>query len=143
MSRPEFRFSYSVRVRFNETDPHGIVYYANYNIYTDCGMREYLRTIGVLDALEHSGEPAEFRLVTQKFEYLRSAHFDELLDVCIRSAAIGKTSITYAFEIYKADECVTSGTQVWVHFSSATGKPAPLPPDLTQKLQAFEHGRVR
>ena len=44
--RPPFRFSYSTRVGFDETDAQGIVYYGRYMPYFDRARVEYLRDLG-------------------------------------------------------------------------------------------------
>ena len=36
-------FSHRLRVRFNECDPQGVVFYANYLMYVDVAMTEFWR----------------------------------------------------------------------------------------------------
>ena len=46
MSRDEFNYFYSFRVRYSEIDAQGIVFNAHYLTYFDSAMTEYLRNLG-------------------------------------------------------------------------------------------------
>ena len=46
MKKNTFSFIYSLRVRYSEVDPQGIVFNAHYLTYFDCAITEYYRKIG-------------------------------------------------------------------------------------------------
>src|SRR6476620_11902522 len=98
--KPPFKFSSLTRVGFSDTDAQGIVYYGRYYPYIDLARVEYLRMLGLLGM--EVGEPGvEFVMRAGTIEYHAPAVFDDELEVWIRIARIGRTSMTYEFAVYR------------------------------------------
>jgi acyl-CoA thioester hydrolase len=97
--KPPFRYAAYTRVGFSETDAQGVVYYGRYMPYFDLARTEYHR---------HLGRPwlddVDFAMRATTIEYLAPARFDDLLEVFVRVARIGTTSITYDHAAYRIDE---------------------------------------
>jgi acyl-CoA thioester hydrolase len=94
-ARPPFRFSFLTRVGFDETDAQGVVYYGRYMPYFDRARVEYLRHLGLLTA---GSGVTEFVMRAQHVEYHAPARFDDQLEVFVRVAKIGRTSMRWQFE---------------------------------------------
>ena len=90
--------------------------------------------------MERRGE--DYHTVKTLVEYYAPIRFDDEIEVGVRPARIGRSSLTLGLEIYfkGQDECLASGEVVWVNTNQATYRAAPLPPELVEKLQAFEGG---
>jgi acyl-CoA thioester hydrolase len=58
-------------------------------------------------------------------EFLKVLVFEDEIEVRIRPERLGKSSITWSFEITRDDEVCVRGTLVAVHVD-AVGRPAPL-----------------
>ncbi|HEX3056613.1 MAG TPA: thioesterase family protein [Gaiellaceae bacterium] len=124
----EYAFSARTRVGFSDTDAQGVVYYGRYNPYFDLARVEYLRSLGLL----HGGE---FVMRANDVEYFAPARFDDELDIHVRVARIGTTSITYEFAAYLADGTLAvTAHQTLVNIDSATRRPVPVPDDFREKL---------
>jgi acyl-CoA thioester hydrolase len=124
----EYAFSTRTRVGFSDTDAQGVVYYGRYNPYFDLARVEYLRSLGLL----HGGE---FVMRANDVEYFAPARFDDELDIHVRVARIGTTSITYEFAAYLADGTLAvTAHQTLVNIDSATRRPVPVPDDFREKL---------
>ena len=124
----EYAFSTRTRVGFSDTDAQGVVYYGRYNPYFDLARVEYLRSLGLL----HGGE---FVMRANAVEYFAPARFDDELDIHVRVARIGTTSITYEFAAYLADGTLAvTAHQTLVNIDSATRRPVPVPDDYREKL---------
>jgi len=124
----EYAFSARTRVGFSDTDAQGVVYYGRYNPYFDLARVEYLRSLGLL----HGGE---FVMRANDVEYFAPARFDDELDIHVRVARIGTTSITYEFAAYLADGTLAvTAHQTLVNIDSATRRPVPVPDDYREKL---------
>jgi len=124
----EYAFSARTRVGFSDTDAQGVVYYGRYNTYFDLARVEYLRSLGLL----HGGE---FVMRANDVEYFAPARFDDELDIHVRVARIGTTSITYEFAAYLADGTLAvTAHQTLVNIDSATRRPVPVPDDYREKL---------
>src|SRR5207245_7449788 len=90
-----------VRVGFSDTDAQGIVYYGRYLPYFDRARVEYHRSLGLL-GLEVGKEGNEFVMRALTVEYHAPAVFDDLIEVYVRMARIGRTSATY--ELARSEE---------------------------------------
>jgi acyl-CoA thioester hydrolase len=124
----EYAFSARTRVGFSDTDAQGVVYYGRYNPYFDLARVEYLRSLELL----HGGE---FVMRANDVEYFAPARFDDELDIHVRVARIGTTSITYEFAAYLADGTLAvTAHQTLVNIDSATRRPVPVPDDFREKL---------
>ena len=136
--RSDFRHLHSLRVRWAEVDPQGIVFNGNYLTYADVGITEYFRAIGVAFPGELAADGAEFFAVKTLLNYLAPAHFDDALDVGIRVSRLGRSSITFSLGIWRADTALTSGEIVYVLAETASRKSRPLPEWLRDKVRTTE-----
>jgi acyl-CoA thioester hydrolase len=120
----EYAFSARTRVGFSDTDAQGIVYYGRYNPYFDFARVEYLRALGFLNR-DLGGE---FVMRANDVEYFAPAHFDDELEIHIRVARIGRTSITYEFAAYKVPEqtLLVTAHQTLVFIDRDTRRPIPI-----------------
>src|SRR5581483_8292653 len=88
------------RVAFSDTDAQGVVYDGRYNPYFDLARAEYLRSLGLL----HVVGTGEFVMRANDVEYFAPARFDDELEIHVRVARIGQTSMTFEFAALKLPE---------------------------------------
>jgi acyl-CoA thioester hydrolase len=137
--RANFRFSARARVGFSDTDAQGIVYYGRYLPYFDLARVEYHRSLGLLGMdIGEAGEEFVMRACT--IEYHAPAVFDDLLEVCIRLARIGRTSVTYEGAVYRVadDVLMVTATQTLVLVDLDERRPVPIPDSYRERIRAFE-----
>jgi acyl-CoA thioester hydrolase len=133
--RPPFKYSALARVWFSDTDAQGIVYYGRYLPYFDHARVEYHRHLGSLDVGEN-----EFVMRASTVEYHAPARFDDLLEVFVRMARIGRTSVTYECAAYRVEDdalMVTAG-QTLVLVDVAERRAAAIPDAVRERMRAFE-----
>jgi acyl-CoA thioester hydrolase len=137
--RPPFKFSAQTRVGFSDTDAQGIVYYGRYLPYFDLARVEYHRNLGLL-GMDIGEEGEEFVMRALSIEYLAPAVFDDLIEVYVRMARIGRTSVTYEFAAYRArdDELLVTASQTLVLVDLDERKPVPIPDAYKEAIRAFE-----
>lgn len=138
MPRTDFVCAPALRVRWAEVDMQKIVFNGHYLTYIDTAIAEYWREIGLpypAGYVERYGTDIYLRKAT--LEYLGSARYDELLTVCCRVARLGRSSMTFAFEIYRDAEVLISAELVYVNADSSM-KAAPLPEDLRERVRKYE-----
>jgi acyl-CoA thioester hydrolase len=135
--RPPFRFAAQTRVGFSDTDAQGIVYYGRYLPYFDLARVEYHRHLGL--ATDQLGGN-EFVMRALSVEYHAPAAFDDLIEVYVRLARIGRTSATYEFAAYRAedDALMVTATQTLVLIDLQERKACPIPERFIETVQAFE-----
>jgi acyl-CoA thioester hydrolase len=95
-----YAFSVRTRVAFSDTDAQGVVYYGRYNPYFDLARAEWLRSLGLL----HRDTFGEFVMRANDVEYFAPARFDDELEIRVRVAKVGRTSMTFEFAAYKVPE---------------------------------------
>lgn len=121
----QYAFSTRTRVGFSDTDAQSVVYYGRYNPFFDLARTEYLRTLGLL----HCEVGGEFVMRANDVEYFAPASFDDELEIHIRVARIGRTSMTYEFAAYKVPEqtLLVTAHQTLVFIDRDTRRPIPIP----------------
>jgi acyl-CoA thioester hydrolase len=138
MARTDYRLLHTLRVRWAEVDRQGIVFNGHYLTYFDIGVTEYWRAIGYPypDGLAEHG--TDLYVVKATVEYHTSAVYDDLIDIGMRCARIGRSSMQFLPEICRGDELLVSGELVYVNANPVTKKPAPVPYFLREAIRAFE-----
>ena len=129
-------FRFGLRVRYAEVDYQGIVYNAHYLTYFDVAIHEFFRALPYdYTAVRHE-TGTDFNIVRAVVEFRKPLRFDEAFEVEVRLARIGRTSLTFAPEIWVAGEIEprATGELVWVHADQATQRAAPLPDALRRLL---------
>jgi acyl-CoA thioester hydrolase len=137
--KSDFRYHHTLRVRFAETDMQAIVFNGNYLIYYDVAWTEYFRALGFnYDELRALG--ADMVLARTTMEFKAAARFDDVLEIWTRVAALGNTSLTLEFEIYRAgDEAlVNRASSLYVCVDPATLRPGRVPDALRARISEFE-----
>jgi acyl-CoA thioester hydrolase len=135
--KPPFKYAAHTRVGFSDTDAQGIVYYGRYVTYFDLARVEYHRHLGLTSAQLDGNE---FVMRAMTVEYHAPAVFDDLLEIFVRLARIGRTSATYEFAAYRADDdmLMVTATQTLVLVDLEERKACPIPDTYIQAVQAFE-----
>ena len=132
-----FKYAARTRVGFSDTDAQGIVYYGRYVPYFDVARVEYHRHLGLSSELLAGNE---FVMRAMHVEYHAPAVFDDLLEIFVRLARIGRTSATYEFAAYReADEVLmVTATQTLVLVDLDERKACEIPETFVEKVRAFE-----
>lgn len=138
MPRADFVCAPRLRVRWAEVDMQKIVFNAHYLTYLDTAIAEYWREIDLPyphGYVERYGSDIFLRKAT--VEYLGPARYDDELTVCCRVAKLGRSSMTFHFEIYRAADLLISAELVYVN-ADASMKAVPLPDDVRERVSRYE-----
>ena len=138
MAKEDFKCVHRLRVRWAEVDMQKVVFNGHYLTYIDTTIAEHWRALGVEypdGYVKTYGNDIFLRKAT--VDYLGSAHYDEELAVYCRVARLGRSSMTYAFEIVR-DELLITAELVYVNVDIKTLKPAPLPEELRARVRSYE-----
>jgi acyl-CoA thioester hydrolase len=143
-AKPPFKFSAQTRVGFSDTDAQGIVYYGRYLPYFDLARVEYHRNLGLL-GMEIGEEGQEFVMRALAVDYHAPAVFDDLIEVYVRLARIGRTSATYDLAAYRArdDLLMVTAQQTLVLVDLEERKAMPIPNAYKDAIRAFEGDDVQ
>jgi acyl-CoA thioester hydrolase len=134
--KPPFKYASFTRVGFSDTDAQGIVYYGRYLPYFDAARVEYHRHLGLL---ETSRGEHEFVMRANTIEYLAPARFDDLIEVFIRVARIGRTSVGYELAAYREDDVLmVTAQQALVLVDLDERRARAIPDAYREQIGAFE-----
>jgi acyl-CoA thioester hydrolase len=136
-------FTYYLRVRYGECDAQKVVFNSRYSDYVDVAVNEFVRAIGVSDALIDG--PLDFQLVKQTIEWKAPARFDQVLALSVAAERLGTTSFTLRTEFRIAgepDRIIATVETIYVLVDAATLQKTPLPDRLRAALREGGRGRV-
>jgi len=144
MPKQDFACTSRLRVRWAEVDMQKIVFNGHYLTYIDTAVAEYWREIGLPyphGYVDRYGNDLYLRKAT--VEYLGSARYDDVLAVLSRVSRLGRTSMTFAFEIHRDEpgasaSPLVSAELVYVNADPATMKAAVLPQDVRERVLRYE-----
>jgi acyl-CoA thioester hydrolase len=144
MARSDFRFHDTKRVRYAEIDAQAVVFNSRYLEYFDIGITEYWRAVGVYDRWTALESP-EFHVARAEVDYKAPILLDEEIDICVRCSRVGRSSMTFLFELHGAgrDDLRATGLEVSVHVEEARGATAPVPDEFVNLFEAFEGRTLR
>jgi acyl-CoA thioester hydrolase len=144
MVRTEFGFFFPLRVRYAEVDQQGVVFNANYLTYFDTAITEYFRALpyDLMGEAKASGD--DFHTVRCVVEYKAPLRFDDELEIGVRAARLGKSSLNLFQSIFPlgADRLLATGEVVWVNTNQISHKSTPIPDRLRRLLRSREGDRL-
>jgi acyl-CoA thioester hydrolase len=119
-----------------------IVFNGNYLNYFDVAFTEYWRATGLPDVLAQAESGLEMFARKATIEYHAPARFDDVLDIGVCCAELGRSSMRFVLEIYQADDLLVSGEMTYVYADSRIRKSEPVPAAWRAQLTAFEQKRA-
>jgi len=138
MQITDFSFIHSLRVRWSEVDMQGVVFNGHYLTYFDVAFVEYWRATGLPGIPQQAGQGVEMFVRKATLEYLAPVHFDDELELGVRCAALGTTSLRFAIGIFRAGQHLVSGELVYVVADTQLRKAVPVPDAWRSVLIDFE-----
>ncbi|ROZ61579.1 YbgC/FadM family acyl-CoA thioesterase [Ramlibacter sp. WS9] len=140
MNRKDFRFFHRLRVRWAEVDMQKIVFNAHYLMYFDTAVTDYWRALALpyVEAMHLLGGDLYVKKATVEFN--ASARMDDRLDIGMKCARIGNSSMTFVGAIFRGDELLITGELIYVFADPATQSSQAVPQPLRDVLTGFEAG---
>ncbi len=114
------------RVRYEETDQMGVVYYANYLTWFEVARTEFFRDQGVdyrkLEEKDNIYLPA----INASCKYMAPLRYDDIAVVTVKLANVGASRISFEYTVKKEEKVTTTGMTEHV-FVNAKGVPIKIP----------------
>jgi acyl-CoA thioester hydrolase len=129
-------FQHSLRVRYSECDPQGVVFNANYVAYFDVIITELWReALGRYQDLVESG--IDMVVAEVNVRYLGSAAFDDVVDFAARVTRLGETAISTRIDASTGGAPVVEGRMRHVFIDAATKEKRPMPGHVRDAFGAY------
>src|SRR5689334_18132321 len=138
--RADFRFFHRLRVRWAEVDMQKIVFNAHYLMYFDTAVADYWRALAM--PYEEAMHQLQGDLYVKKatVEFHASARMDDRLDVGLKCARIGNSSMQFLGAIFRGEDLLITCELVYVFADPATQTSRPVPARLREMLAGYEAG---
>ena len=122
-----------ITTRWHDNDIYGHVNNVTYYSYFDSAVNAYLIEVGGLDI--HNGEVVGF-VVSSSCDYFASIAFPERIEIGLRVAKLGNSSVEYQLAVFKQgeNEACAAGRFVHVFVDRQSNRPLPIPERLRAAL---------
>lgn len=140
MNRQDFRFFHRLRVRWAEVDMQKIVFNGHYLMYFDTAVGDYWRALALPYEATMAQLGGDLYVKKAGVEYHASARYDDQLDIGMKCARIGNSSLVFQAAIFRGDALLVTGELVYVYANPTTQTSQPVPDSLRQTMTGFEAG---
>ncbi|MBU3719807.1 MAG: acyl-CoA thioesterase [Burkholderiaceae bacterium] len=125
-----------VSTRWSDNDVYGHVNNVVYYSYFDTAVNEYLIAQGVLD-IENS--PVVGLVIETRCQYFSSIKFPDRIQIGMRVAKIGNSSVQYELGVFANDQTEVSalGHFVHVYVDRQTNRPISIPDNFRKVLSGL------
>lgn len=134
--RADYRHFQPITTRWHDNDIYGHVNNVTYYSFFDSAVNTYLIERGGLDI--HDGSVVGF-VVSSSCDYFASIAYPDLIEVSLRVAKLGNSSVQYELAVFKVgeDEACAAGRFVHVFVDRASNLPVSIPDILREALQVL------
>jgi acyl-CoA thioester hydrolase len=131
--RSDYPYLQSITTRWHDNDIYGHVNNVTYYSFFDSAVNTYLIEQGGLDI--HEGEVVGF-VVSSACDYFASLAFPDRIEVGLRVATLGNSSVQYELAVFKegVEEACAAGRFVHVFVDRQSNRPVVIPPQLRNAL---------
>lgn len=133
------KFTWPVRIYYEDTDTGGIVYYANYLKFFERARTEWLRTAGVNQQALVQSHGVIFVVKSTAVDYHAPAKLDDELKLTVMVERLGHASIQFLQEAWRIDETqellLASGRVTVACVNAESFRPCVIPKEISMKLK--------
>jgi acyl-CoA thioester hydrolase len=129
------KFIWPIRVYYEDTDAGGVVFYANYLKFFERARTEMLRAMGYEQDELIANEGIIFVVRSVQVEYLRSARFNEQIQVSAEVTFAKKASLTFEQLITRGDDVLCTSVIRIACLDAKTMRPKAIPENLLELLK--------
>jgi acyl-CoA thioester hydrolase len=128
-------FRHRLRVRYNECDPQGVVFNANYLTYFDLTMTELWRELGGYQAMVEAG--VDMVVAEARVRYRSPLRFDEVFECEATVTKLGETSMSAGIALLRDGVPAADGELRYVFIETGGGTKQPIPKAIRDRLSAY------
>ncbi len=127
-------FTHTIRVRFGECDPQGVVFNANWLAYFDVVITELWRE-RVYDYSDMLASGTDMVVAEAGLRFLGAAGFDDEVEFEVRVTRVGNTAVSTAISAAVEGRPVVEGTMRHVFIDPATKAKKEMPAPVRERLE--------
>ncbi len=128
-----------IRVRFGETDPYGVAYFAAVLDYFKRGLDEFLRSRGLSPDSVYRNRKRQFGfpIVATQCRYRAPVRFDDPLTLRTRLVRLEEKGATFGFTLFRLSEgkdVLAAEGRISCRSIDSSWKPIPIPKEIRKAL---------
>ena len=127
---------FALRIYFEDTDAGGVVFYANYLKFFERARTEWLRGVGVEQAVLQADTGAIFVVAEVNVRYLASAKLDDLITVTVSVVGQGAASLDIAQQAWRGEVLLADAKVRIGCVDAATLRPRRIPKQVLDAIAA-------
>jgi acyl-CoA thioester hydrolase len=117
----------------------GVAYHAHYLVWFEMARTELMREAGCTYKDVEDRDGILFPVIEAGARYLRSARYDDRLEVVARLGRVGRARVRFEYELWRLDGQTRLATGFTEHASVGRhGRPTRIPEDVRQRLEHWE-----
>ena len=129
------KFIWPIRVYYEDTDAGGVVFYANYLKFFERARTEMLRAMGYEQDKLMINPGIVFAVRSVQVEYLKSARFNEQIEVSAEVVIAKRASLTFEQLITRGDDVLCTSMTRIACLDANTLRPKGIPKILQELLK--------
>lgn len=122
-----------VRVRYQETDQMGVVYYANYLTWFEIARTEFFRACGIDYRKLEEDHNIYIPVVEAYCRYKIPLTYDNLVTVTAKLTDVGSARLVFEYEV-KKEEVITTTGRTKHAFVNDNRNPISVPEDIKRAI---------
>ena len=122
-----------IRVRYEETDRMGVVYYGNYFIWFEVARTELFRSLGISYREIEEKDGLYLVVASARCDYKLPATYDDIVTVETNLIALKNTSIVFEYTLKRGGSIIAKGESSHV-FTNKKGRPVKMPEKIKSAL---------
>lgn len=138
----DFAFFHRLQVRWAEVDAQAVVFNANYLTYLDTAMTGYWCALALPWDAAMAALSGDLFVRKTELEFHAPARMADWLDVGLRCARIGCSSMTLEGAIFCGDRLLVTGTLVYVFVDAESRRAKAIPDALRSLFRALDAGEA-
>ena len=140
MKKDAFRYLEPLRVRWAEVDMQKVVFNVHYLMYIDTAVAGYWRALALPYTQTMVDLAGDLFVRKSSIEYFASAQYDDRLEVGLRCARTGTSSMLFEAAVFRGEETLVTAELVYVFADPHLHRSKPIAEPLKLALSAFEAG---
>jgi acyl-CoA thioester hydrolase len=122
-----------IRVRYQETDQMGVVYYANYFVWFEVARTEFFRASGLDYRQLEEDRKIYLPVVEANCRYRAPIRYDDKVTLTVKLSSVKKARINFEYEVNCGGRLCATGMTEHTFVNSA-GAPIPIPAEVKKVL---------
>jgi 4-hydroxybenzoyl-CoA thioesterase len=136
---PEGAFTVRRNIRFADSDPAGIVFYAEFfRMFNDLFEDWLIERLGIDFARQFQEEQRMFPLVHVEVDFKEARRMGQTMDLSLILTRLGRSSISYDVIAHDGDLEILRGSFVTVVASKETMSTIEIPPDIRAAMEEYQ-----